>query len=96
MTKQRWTAQQVKALRGIKRTDRDAIMEIASRIGRSYAATYSKVWNLTGKTKRVATVAKRSTPTLKRMSKVRVTARYVIVRKALHVSMKNGLIRIKI
>ena len=89
MEKQRWTAQQVKALRGIKRGDKAAMVDIAKRMSRSYASIYSMVWKLTGG-------GKRSAPSKAKMGKVRVTARYVIVRKPVHVSMKDSVIRIKL
>lgn len=89
-----WSADDLKAIKGIGRHDIEAIKEVAKRLGRTYASVYIKVWAASkGKLKK-ASFRKKVLPDV--TSKVRMTKHYVIVRDYKSISLLRGAVRIKL
>lgn len=91
--RKQWTADDYRAIKGVKRNDVEAIKEIAKKMGRTYASVYAKVWKYG---------AKGRLPKFKRtgndhiQSKVRMTRHFVIVKDYKSISLVRGAVRIKI
>lgn len=96
-----WTAQDYKAIKGLKRNDKQGIKEVAKQIGRSYAAVYTKVWAKEGKKGYRVTTQQRILnagydPQARVRSKVRMTRSFVIIRDYKSMSIVNGALRVKL
>lgn len=85
--RKQWTAQDYRAIKGVKVNEIDRIKDIAKTLGRTYASVYVKVWQ--GVRRKVKQEAKTD-------SKVKVTKQYVIVKDYKSISLINGSVRIKL
>lgn len=84
-----WTAQDYRAIKGVKRNEIDRIKDIAKTLGRTYASVYVKVWQGSKRKAKVTREAKTN-------SKVKMTKQYVIVKDYKSISLINGSVRIKL
>jgi hypothetical protein len=87
--RKQWTAQDYRAIKGVKRNEIERIKDIAKTLGRTYASVYVKVWQGGKRKAKVTREAKTN-------SKVKVTKQYVIVKDYKSISLINGSVRIKL
>lgn len=95
--RKQWTADDYRAIKGVKLDNVDAIKSIAKKIGRTYMSVYTKVWDSSAKKKTAVRKPKfRPKELLDVKSKVSMTKHYVIVKDYKSISLINGAVRIKL